>query len=199
MVPAYLWLLGVLPCLLAVNYNDQAAWNGTCSGAVTRQSPIDIPCEDFITTCPKHIKYQVHWDNPVTTLGGSTKEDMTTPSNKNLWVLFSNSTNDYLFKSAQFHIHRPSEHTINGKRYPLEMHIVHVLDSPSIVEYLVIGLLFEVDAALTYDFLDFAPINSNSTFSRIFPFAVTNKAAYHYLGSLTTPPCAEAVNWFLQT
>ena len=112
--------------------------------------------------------------------------------------MFSNSSNDYVFKSAQFHLHQPSEHTINGKSYPLELHIVHVLDHPSITEYLVIGLLFEVDSTLTYDFLDYVKIHGTTAETHLFPFPVTNKAAYHYLGSLTTPPCTEAVNWFLQ-
>ena len=31
-----------------------------------------------------------------------------------------------LFKPVQFHFHAPSEHTKNGKTFPLELHIVHV-------------------------------------------------------------------------
>jgi carbonic anhydrase len=31
-----------------------------------------------------------------------------------------------LFKPLQFHFHAPSEHLINGKTFPLEMHVVHV-------------------------------------------------------------------------
>ena len=79
------------------------------------------------------------------------------------------------------------------------MHIVHTLANSPITEYLVIGFMFDVDNTLTYDIFDYTPINSNSSFAHLFPFPVTNKPAYHYLGSLTTPPCAEAVNWFLQT
>ncbi|MBK6427844.1 MAG: carbonic anhydrase family protein [Blastocatellia bacterium] len=26
----------------------------------------------------------------------------------------------------QFHFHGPSEHTVNGKSFPMEMHLVHV-------------------------------------------------------------------------
>lgn len=76
---------------------------------------------------------------------------------------------------------------------------MHVLDDPVIREYLVIGILFEVDTSLEYDIFDTVSIDSNATFTHLFPFALTNKSAYHYRGSLTTPPCTAAVNWFVQT
>ena len=47
---------------------------------------------------------------------------------------------------AQFHFHAPSEHTIDGKYYDLEMHIVHLFDqSVHGDEHLgaVIGIMFD--------------------------------------------------------
>lgn len=70
--------------------------------------------------------------------------------------------------------------------------------TPPVQEFLVIGIFFEVDPSLTYDFLDYVKINSATASSHLFPFPVTNSQAYHYLGSLTTPICAEKVNWFVQ-
>jgi carbonic anhydrase len=44
------------------------------------------------------------------------------------------------FSLKQFHFHTPSEHTINGMHYPMEMHLVHVSDSG---ELAVFGVFFE--------------------------------------------------------
>jgi len=40
----------------------------------------------------------------------------------------------------QFHFHHPSEHTIDGKAYPLEMHFVHAAPDGDLA---VVGVLFE--------------------------------------------------------
>lgn len=50
------------------------------------------------------------------------------------------------FNLVNVHFHTHSEHTINGKPYPIEMHIVHALDKNSGVNLkhnkLVIGVFF---------------------------------------------------------
>ena len=64
--------------------------------------------------------YQTYWNDPTSYFGASTFEDLKTAfNNQNHWVQFTNGSGSYLFKSAQFHLHQPSEHTINGKSYPL--------------------------------------------------------------------------------
>lgn len=35
------------------------------------------------------------------------------------------------YSAAQFHFHAKSEHTINGRRYDMEMHTVHLADDDS--------------------------------------------------------------------
>jgi len=55
-----------------------------------------------------------------------------------------------LFKPVQFHFHSPSEHTKNGKGFPLELHIVH-LDAVTQQLAAVIGIFFEINEDPKFD------------------------------------------------
>ena len=106
------------------------------------------------------------------------------------------SGKDYVLK--QFHFHHPSEHTIDGKAYPLEVHFVHAAPDGDLA---VVGVLFEEGAANPN--LDAiwatAPVKEGeahvtSTFDAG-SFMPPVVGAYRYEGSLTTPPCSETVHW----
>jgi len=58
-------------------------------------------------------------------------------------ILFKAKT----YKVMQFHFHQPSEHTFDGNRYDMEMHIVHQNKAEGIVDaddYLVLALYFNI-------------------------------------------------------
>jgi carbonic anhydrase len=120
--------------------------------------------------------------------------------------------NDAAYPLVQFHAHAGSEHTIQGNRYPLELHFVHVDDAGTDDKrddaVLVVGVLFEVGAESA--FLDAvgwgtlpeadAPLESDTEFSVLDVVPEQwwgSPGVLHYSGSFTTPPCTEGVQWVL--
>lgn len=111
---------------------------------------------------------------------------------------------DHEYSLAQFHFHTPSEHTEDGKRFPLELHLVHKDASGGV---LVVGVFVKegapnraLDAAfahLPHDPGDHVDLEKG----RIDASALLPKDAayFQYQGSLTTPPCSEGVQWYVMT
>jgi len=112
---------------------------------------------------------------------------------------FAGDTYDLL----QIHFHEPSEHTLNGVRYPIEVHFVHY--SADKEAYVVLALMgIEGAASESYAFLEqYLPLapGQMKAIDRAFnlraamPWDLVPR--YHYRGSLTTPPCTENVNWVI--
>ena len=97
-----------------------------------------------------------------------------------------------LDQSTLIHWHVPSEHTVGGRRFPIEMHIVHnVTESQTAV----LGILFEhvdihnpyVDQLLRQRGL------------KEFLAQIDFTYYYSYSGSLTTEPYAEGILWTVPT
>jgi len=118
-----------------------------------------------------------------------------------------------VFYLVQFHFHwgynafQGSEHTINGQKYPLEIHFVH--QAPRTRTLAVLGVLFDRqrdDNPYLNDLLSVLNRTVNTStateqqldLSRLLPTSPTPRF-YRYNGSLTTPPCTEGVIWTLLT
>jgi carbonic anhydrase len=99
------------------------------------------------------------------------------------------------FKLLQFHFHGKSEHTVDGKRYDMVAHMVH--QNPKTKQLAVVAVFFTEGEASPI--LDTVIDNVGKTVQIDPQDLLPSDAAhyYHYIGSLTTPPCSENVQWYL--
>ena len=106
------------------------------------------------------------------------------------------------YKLRQYHFHSPSEHTVNGRHYPIEMHLVHTTNDKKLA---VIGVFIEEgrhNAAFdaVWENLPQKPgheVHLEDVQVDIDDMLPKDRSTYRYNGSLTTPPCSEGVRWFV--
>ncbi|XVE75563.1 hypothetical protein DITRI_Ditri12bG0103600 [Diplodiscus trichospermus] len=106
--------------------------------------------------------------------------------------------NGTVYTVTNCHWHSPSEHTFNGTRYPLELHIVH---SSAQKRTAVVAILYQYgqpDPFISRLFGFIITLRSRDIpVGRINPESIglPGRRYYRYMGSLTTPPCSEGVVW----
>jgi len=105
------------------------------------------------------------------------------------------------FTLAQFHFHSPSEHTLDGQSFPLEIHLVHLNAEGK--PGLVLGVFVKEgaeNAPLAAPFRTLPaekdqksePSGATIDATGVLP---ASHARFAYDGSLTTPPCSEGLRW----
>ncbi len=106
------------------------------------------------------------------------------------------------YRLIQFHFHSPSENEWHGRDYPLEIHFVHQGKEGEVVA---IGVF--VKAGKFHPGLQ--KIINNLPSDRGVQHLIANEKInpidfipakldyYHFLGSLTTPPCTEGFHWLV--
>ncbi|KAF9262996.1 carbonic anhydrase [Marasmius fiardii PR-910] len=170
------------------------------------KSPNNTACNSGRTQSPIVLNSAIPDSPPITVSIPSVPSAVFENLGSTLEVIVNGTTNfqgkDYFLK--QFHFHTPSEHRINGEHYPLEMHMVHQSADGSFV---VLAILYDLSQGTTTDLLRSVSANINTVtepgsigetgsldFTQLSE-TLMSQPKFHYSGSLTTPPCAEGINF----
>ena len=172
------------------NWASLSPENERC-GNGTRQSPINIAGYEQDDSPP--ISFSYRKESESVTNDGRTVSVKYPKGNR---LGFGERT----YQLESVNLHTPSEHHIDGRSYPMEMHLVH---SQTFGDVAVVSMLFDIGDANPFvqEILDKEPegIGTSLLPGGINPRELMTRdlGYYSYKGSMTTPPCAEPVDWFI--
>jgi carbonic anhydrase len=179
------------------HWGDVAPEDAVC-GSGKSQSPINL--SSGTAKAGKNGAFKINYEAGAVALlnnGHTVQADISDSADT---VSFDGAT----YTLAQFHFHTPSEHTVDGKYYPLEIHFVNKDTQGHIA---VVGVLVKAGAENKLLAPVFSSLPSSATPAgthagkpvQVDIAAVIPKdhKAYVYAGSLTTPPCTEGVHWIV--
>lgn len=167
------------------SYKNQENW---CCETALLQSPINIKTSDVISMQDAGL-IQLSYSHTIDTIVDT----------GNVIQGFAHGTaniNQRFFTLQQFHFHSHSEHLIDGIHTPLEIHFVHESQSGRLA---VLGVLAEIgeENETFQKILDNINLSKQIHHINLYDLLPTKSDYYHYLGSLTTPPLTENVEWYL--
>jgi carbonic anhydrase len=158
-----------------------------------RQSPIDIGTTEKADLPPIQFDYK---PSPLRIVDNGHTIMVTYSPGSSIRV------SDARYELKQFHFHRPSEGTIHGRTYDMEVHLVHADEAGHLA---VVAVLLEQgsESPLVRELWKDVPKEKEKEelFEKVrinvADLLPEDRGYYTFEGSLTTPPCSENVTWFV--
>lgn len=157
------------------------------------QSPIDI--RDALKAPLPPLKADIKATPLTFGLDGPT---FAVPYQPGSWL----TINGARYELQAFHFHHQSEHTVDGKHYPMECHMV-LRQEGSGHNNAVMGVFIEKgkENAMLSQFWNQLPRDKKKKVKavqvNVGDLLPANKDYYMYEGSMTTPGCPQGVRWFV--
>ncbi|HBC7343355.1 TPA: carbonic anhydrase family protein [Citrobacter koseri] len=158
------------------------------------QSPVDILTTNEIQLPPLNVQYIDRADMLLNV-------NHTLQATMNSYSSASAQIDDQPYALAEFHFHAPSENTINGKHYAMELHLTHKNQEGEIAVVAVMFDIGEPNEAIERLWQsipatpgDSIPLLSPVDINLLLP---EDRTYWRFSGSLTTPPCSEGVTWIV--
>lgn len=168
-----------------IDYCQQGEWQPQGG---QQQSPIDIQTSQ-IETNDALTNIQVDFSE-------ATAEFFNNGQNLQLLGTGQARINERVFQFVQVHFHADSEHRLDGEIFPIEGHFLFQTPEGKTA---VLGVFYQVgafnpDFEHVLDQYDQQKGEGSFSVAKLIP---ENKSYYHYVGSLTTPPLTEGVEWYV--
>ena len=162
-------------------------------GIGTMQSPIDVRSSSTAAMTGIAFDYRIV---PLTILNNGHTVQVNVAKGSGITV------GGKRYELLQFHFHTPSEHVVDGRHFPLEMHLVHKSADGKLA---VVGVFMQAgtDNGALHEIWNHLPGHKAAprTIANVAinprDLLPTERKYVRYMGSLTEPPCSEGVNWYV--
>jgi carbonic anhydrase len=184
-----------------------AEWGGLCPefaacGSGRSQSPIDITAASTASLAQFTTSYRpaqlriVHHEHHADVVNNGHSVQVNYPGESTL------TADGTAFTLLQYHFHSPSEHTLEGEHFPMEMHLVHRSADGKLA--VLAAFLAEGEHNPAFEPVwqhlpqeKGVEVHLEHVEVDVDMLLPEDRTTYRYDGSLTTPPCTEGVRWFV--
>jgi carbonic anhydrase len=159
-----------------------------------RESPIDIVGAQPADLAPIHFDYKLE---PLKVINNGYTIQFNYEAGSSITI------NGTALPLVQFHFHHVSENEIDGKKYDMELHFVHMDSAANRTAVVAVFIKSGAENAALRDLWSHIPhdMGKEVEFKKVVINAAdllpADQNYYTFDGSLTIPPCKEGVKWFV--